>query len=234
MRIAVGMVARKAHALEQLVDAVGAVLARQRAGDVDGLGDEVHDRHAGVQARVRVLEDHLQAAAVRFELSAGELGDVVPVIDDLARCGLVEPDDGQPRRGLAAPRLPHQAERLASRDVERDAVYRLDVARLRTEKAAAFLEIHLEVAHLQKRRIAPRGFGGLGSLRTHVSGFLTLRHGRYLPSAPRMPRPSGRRDGTASTWRNGPPPPRNTAPPAGRRSSWRRGSAGRTGTPWAG
>ena len=48
------------------------------------LGDDVAHRHARIERRVRILEDHLQLLALLTQLLAAQLGDVDSVEDHLA------------------------------------------------------------------------------------------------------------------------------------------------------
>ncbi len=125
--------------------------------DLQRLGDDVADRHARVQRRVGVLEDHLHLAAHLAHLAAVQLGQVLAVEDDLAAGRLVELQDGAAGGGLAAAGLADQAEGLALLDVERDAVDGLDRADLALEDdALGQREVHDQVVDLQAgRRLEP-------------------------------------------------------------------------------
>ncbi len=56
----------QADQVKQLKDAIGAFLATSQFVNVKGLANDISDSHAGVQRRIRVLEDHLRFAAERF------------------------------------------------------------------------------------------------------------------------------------------------------------------------
>jgi hypothetical protein len=107
------VLAAEADDLEELANPK---LRLPRARDlVDGerLPDDLLDRLAGVQGRVRVLEDHLHLSAHRSELPVRELRDVLPLEADRAGRRVDEPKH-QPRgRRLSAPGLADDAERLA-------------------------------------------------------------------------------------------------------------------------
>ena len=107
----------------------------------------------GFERAVRVLEDHLDAAPQRDQLPAAELGDIDPVIEDLAGGRLFEPQDAAAHRCLAAAAFADQPQGLAAADREIDAVDRLHVADM-TARDHPFVdrEMHLEAAHLQQRR----------------------------------------------------------------------------------
>jgi hypothetical protein len=92
----------------------------------DRLGDDVGNPPPRVEARVRVLEDHLHAAA-RATQCARIVGrslacDRHAVVLDRAARGRIEPDDEARHRGLAASRFADESDRLAFPDREVDAV----------------------------------------------------------------------------------------------------------------
>ena len=88
------------------------------AVDPEGLRDELADRHAGVQRRVGVLEDNLQVTAHGAQFCGAQLRQVPAPVEHLATGRPHQLQDRPPRRGLAAPRLPHQPQRLAGEEVE--------------------------------------------------------------------------------------------------------------------
>src|SRR5258708_39663688 len=89
---------------------------------LERLTDDVSDRHARVQRRVRVLEDHLHPAAHLAHLLAAELRVLDAVELHLAGGRLVELEDRAAGRGLTAAGLADEAERLALLDEEVDPV----------------------------------------------------------------------------------------------------------------
>src|SRR5690349_729412 len=91
--------------------------------DLERLGDDAADRHARVQARVRVLKDHLHPAPHAPQVATLELGELVTLEIHAAGGGPIELQDGPTGGGLAAAALAHQAERLAATDEERDVVH---------------------------------------------------------------------------------------------------------------
>ena len=90
--------------------------------DVQRLAHDVGDRHARVQAGIRILEHDLHFLAELVNVLGRNL---LAVVDDLARGGLVQVQYGASHGGLAAAALPHQAQRLAGLDIERDALHGL-------------------------------------------------------------------------------------------------------------
>ena len=132
VRVAVGVLAVEAHALQQADDAVAAVLVvGGQLVDVDAFAHDVPDGHAGVQAGVRVLEHDLHAAAVGQHIDGDVLFFVkqhLAVIDDGAVGGLVQAQQRAARGGLAAAGLAHQAQGLAFADGKADVVHGLHIA----------------------------------------------------------------------------------------------------------
>jgi hypothetical protein len=63
MRIAVAAGAGSADGLQQFEDAIGAVLARNAAGNVERLGDAIVDAHPWIERTIGALKHELQAAA---------------------------------------------------------------------------------------------------------------------------------------------------------------------------
>ena len=82
---------------------------------------------ARVQRRVRVLEHHLQFAAVGPHLAPRQPVDALAVDPDLAGGRLDQLQDRLAGGRLAAAALADQAQGLALGDVERDAVDRMDL-----------------------------------------------------------------------------------------------------------
>ncbi len=116
------------------------------------LADDVADRHAGVERGVGVLEDHLDVAPHRLQRPAGQPGDVLALVADLARGGPLQVHQHPGHRRLAAAGLADDAQRLAPVQVEGDAVDRLDGADLPPEQdALGEREVLDQAADLQDR-----------------------------------------------------------------------------------
>ena len=91
----------------------------------DRLRDDVLHSPAGVEARVRILEDHLHAApcrALRRPVDRTVTCHDGAVEFDRAARRRIQPDDEPRDRRFAAARFAHQAERFAGGDREADAV----------------------------------------------------------------------------------------------------------------
>ena len=87
------------------------------------LGNDIAHRHAGVQRSIRILEDHLHVAAHRLHLAGLEVGDILPVEDDLALRRLINADDGACAAAFAAARLANQAKGAAAAQCKVDVIY---------------------------------------------------------------------------------------------------------------
>ncbi len=150
------MLGVEAHAVHQLEDALLALfLAAVQVVHVKRLTDDVGHRHARVERRVRVLEDHGGFGAVLAQVLLG--ADGLAVVDDLAVGGLVEVQDRTANGGLAAARLADQAERLAALNGKADVVNRLQGRGL--EEARVDGEILLEVTDVDQRGLGGNDLG---------------------------------------------------------------------------
>ena len=137
VRVAPGVVRREADHLHHLRHPVRALIGRAQAMDAEALADGGGDRRAGVERRVRILEHDLHPAPVALELGALDVGDIRPVEHDPA-AGWLDQAQERPSHGrLAAAGLPHQAQRLATPDVEAHVVDRLHLADLALQDPAA-------------------------------------------------------------------------------------------------
>jgi len=87
---------------EQLPNAMIGLRATRDLVDQQSFLDRGADRHARIERRVRILEDHLHAPAHRAQLAAFERADVDAVEADLAGRRLGEAQDRAPERRLAA------------------------------------------------------------------------------------------------------------------------------------
>src|SRR5919108_758423 len=134
VRVAVRVVRVEADHLEQLAHGVAPAFARADPVHLERLGDDVPDRHAGVERGVRVLEDDLHLAPHAPEILALQRGELLAHEAHGAGRRADELEDrvagGRlPRAGLA-----HEAERLALGDLEADAVDRLTWPTVRSQR----------------------------------------------------------------------------------------------------
>ena len=113
--------------------------------DVQRLSDDILDRHAGVQRRIRILEYHLHFLAqgmdilVRHQLS---------VKIELAARRLVQMKQGAADGCLSAAGLTNQSECLTGFDIKGNAVHGLQ--RNRLEKAGFYREVFLQILDLDE------------------------------------------------------------------------------------
>src|ERR1043165_4441234 len=116
------------RALQRRLHRLVELLLLARAADAQAVGDVVVDR---LRERVRLLEDHADAAAQRHDVGAGRV-DVFPVDLDRplavrVRDDVVHPVDGADERRLPAARRPDQRGDLRLRDLQVDPVEHLRV-----------------------------------------------------------------------------------------------------------
>ena len=102
-----------ADQLHQFLGLILDLLLLVAAGDLQRLTDGAADVLAGIQRRIRVLEDDLHLLACLAQSFALEVGHVLSVQQDGARGRLVQVDDGAAQRGLAAAGLADNAQRLS-------------------------------------------------------------------------------------------------------------------------
>src|SRR5205823_4235509 len=101
--------------LEELLHALPA-LGLLDAVDLQRRPDDRPDALARVEARVRILEDHLHLPPQRPQRPRTELGDVPPLENDRAVRRLEQANDRPAQRRLPAPGLAYESERLSLRD----------------------------------------------------------------------------------------------------------------------
>src|SRR5262245_35533122 len=98
--------------------------------DLERCPDDRADALPRVEARVRILENHLHLPPQRPKLSRLQLRDVLSLEADGAFRRLEQPHDRSAERGLAAAGLADEAERLTLLDGERDVVHGVDASDL--------------------------------------------------------------------------------------------------------
>ena len=160
VRIALDEGRIEADEAEQLFDAPPAgrpgsqVMRRQR------LGEDGADGLAGIEAGVRVLEDHLERAALAAQVCSVEGEEIRPVEADRAGRRVVDPHDGATRGRLAAGTgLADEAERLATHDVEVDAVDRVDPSSVRRRRTPPVIGNQTLRPRTSRERLAGSGSG---------------------------------------------------------------------------
>ena len=122
--IAGSMFTVEPHAIHEFQDPMFALLPiAVHLMDVQRFADNVRDGHAGVQRRIRVLEDHRGLLAKFIDICLGT--NRLALEANLARSRLVEMQERTPDRGLAAAGFTHQTESLTTANAEGHIVHRL-------------------------------------------------------------------------------------------------------------
>src|SRR5215217_3796079 len=152
VRVAIVVLGVQADHLEKLLNPPLALAACATSYSVglQRLGDDVAHGHAGVQARIRVLEDDLHVPPHAEHPLAVVTQYVLAVEDHLALRRFQKAQHEAGERALAAPRLPHEPERLPAAHGEVDSVHSLDVPDRALQHASPYGEVHLQVSGLQQ------------------------------------------------------------------------------------
>jgi len=149
VRVAGGLLAGDADDLEQLLHALVAfLLGLAQLVDINGLGHDIANRHAGIQRGVGILENHLRTAA---ELGHIGLVHQLAVKPDFAGSGLVEVEQAATDGGFAAAGFAYQTKGFALLNGEADIVNGLE--RRGLEETGSDGKILFEVFDLQKRLV---------------------------------------------------------------------------------
>ena len=155
VRIALAMDRPQRDALQQGVDLLARPGRRCRAAvQAQRLGNDLGDTAARIERRLRVLEDHLEPGAQRAQPVLRQARDVLPVEQQPARRRCVEAHQGAPEAGLAGAALADDAQRVAGRERQVDAVQDIDRRRGAERRLAAVVR----QGQAQSRRLQERGF----------------------------------------------------------------------------
>ena len=149
VRIPVAELGAEADQVEDLLDARPQVAALRDPVQPQRLADDRTARHARVQRRVRILEDHVQLASQRPHLPSREMRDVDAAQQDLAGGRLGEPHDAVGDGRFAAAGLADQPEQLPATELERDIVHSVHERALACDPAADAVVLD-EVANLER------------------------------------------------------------------------------------
>jgi hypothetical protein len=141
VREAVRVLRAQPDCAKELVDAAPPLASLVQVVHAQRLGDDLANRHAGVQRRIGILEDDLQLAAHLAHAPAREARDVLTVEDDLALRRLEELDHRAAERRLPAAGLADQTERLPCPQREVDAVDGMHLAHPPLEDARRDREV---------------------------------------------------------------------------------------------
>ncbi len=175
---AVGVLWRQADDGEQLLDAGPDLAVIPAEVHLEGLGQGRAHRHARVEGCVRVLEHDLEPAPHLGEVLALRAGEGSPVEQHLSGGGRDEVEQHAPGGGLAAPRLPHEAERLALVHTEGDPGDGRHLPHRPAEQTATDGEVLHQIGGREERNVGAGGAadGRGGEIRhasTTVSGAMS-------------------------------------------------------------
>ena len=150
MRIALEVIRLEADEIDQLAHPLGLIgLARARI--TERLGDDRGNGHARVQRRIGILEDHLHAAAIGGQRLFAEVGDILPVEENLAVRRLIQADEAAADRRFAAAALADEAEGFALLNGKAHVVHGLEQPFGLAAERAADGEIHFKPAGFYNR-----------------------------------------------------------------------------------
>ena len=136
VRIAASHIRAQPHPVQQLRYAITPLLGGARqAVDKERLRDRGPHRHARVERRIRVLEDHLHLSSQRAQEPLRHPRDIRPVKRDRAGARLEQAQQGPPQRGLAAARFTHQAQGLSGEDLQVHLLHRPHRGHLARERS---------------------------------------------------------------------------------------------------
>src|SRR5207237_1337295 len=133
------------------------------AVDLQRVADDRADALARVQARVRILEDHLHLTAKRTQRPHAEVADRRSFEDDLARGRRQEAHDRAAEGRLSTARLADEPERLALADGEGDVIDGVHAPDLAAQHALLDREVLLQAARLDERGAAVRAHAASSS-----------------------------------------------------------------------
>src|SRR5207247_5832696 len=163
-RIPVPQLAAQADLVEERHDLRVELAAARQAVKAKWLADDLAARHARVQRRVRVLEDHVHLAPQWPHLPAREVGHLDTADPDPTRRRLAEADDAVRDRRLAGAGLADEAEHLARANRERDPVDGMD-------DPAAAEELRPDVEVLDQALDLEHGRAGRTAVHAHAAPF---------------------------------------------------------------
>jgi hypothetical protein len=158
VRVAVAIRRGEPDLLHQLLYERGLLGAvRDGAMDAERPRDDLAHPHLRVQRGVGILEDHLHVAPRSANFVGTLARQVLAAKQDLAAGRAMELQDGASGGRLPAAALSDQAERLAAKDIEGDAVHCLEVARGASDAdPSANGEVELQLPHLEERSVGRR------------------------------------------------------------------------------
>ena len=148
MRIARRVLTVQADIAHQLQNAIlTLLLGRIELMDIQRLADDIRNRHAGIQRRIRILKHHRSLLAEGLDIVLRH--DLPAVVVNLTRRGLVKVQDCAADGGLAAAGFADQTQRLARFDGEAHIVHGLEG--LGAEQTHIDIEVFFQVSYIDDR-----------------------------------------------------------------------------------
>ena len=152
VRVFLAVERREAHVGEELAHASGDRRGPlDQAVGADRLGDDALHAPARIEARVRVLEDHLEPPAQLQHLVRVRGAEVLAVEHDATARRRVQPADEARDGGLAAARLAHDGECLAGREMKIHTIDGANMARDSPKGAVLHGEVLRQPGDLEQR-----------------------------------------------------------------------------------
>ena len=147
MRKAVGKAAVQTHGIHQFIDPVQLLRRRHFGVFIQRLTNDGGQRHAWVEAGLRVLEHHLHFGAGQAQCFGRKAGHINAVNGDRACSRFVQPQNRAPDSGFAAAAFADKAKGFAFDDIKADIINRFHITSMTAQKAGIDREVFLEVAH---------------------------------------------------------------------------------------
>jgi hypothetical protein len=151
VRVAAQHPGRQPDHLQQVAHPLPGVGGARVPVDPQWLGHRVGDDHARIEGAVGVLEHHLEVRPEAPERLLGQGDQVGASEHHHPRRHVDQAEQGPPGGGLAAPRLAHDAQCLAARDLEAHAVHRPKGGSVPERQLGAEGKVDLEVTDDEER-----------------------------------------------------------------------------------
>src|SRR5271166_48859 len=159
VRVTPGHVGGQAHLPQQVGHAVGRLATRGDAMDKNGLGDCGADGLLGIEARKRVLENHLHSLTHLAQAPWIKGTNILFVEKHAPAAWLDEPQNRATSRGFSAAGFAHESERLARMQRKGHVLDRVHAPRHPAEDAGADGKTRDEIGHLEDGAVSgARGY----------------------------------------------------------------------------
>jgi hypothetical protein len=155
-RVAPEMLARESHLSQQANCGVFSLGFREAAMETQGLQQGIAYCHAGVEARIGILKDHLHVASELPQGGRRHDREVLAIEMDRPPRRFDEPKQQSAERGFAGSGLSDDAQNLSPPHVKGDRINSADRPPLPRENAARNAEIFGDIPRTDKDRIVPR------------------------------------------------------------------------------